>query len=84
MAENQERKSAVARNEERRQNNLPELQNVRNAAAGSVRQLDSKVAQRRNLDVWIYHLPNPEEYGLKTHHESLEFMKELGFKVNKF
>ena len=69
-------------NEERRQNNLPELQNVRNAAAGSVRQLDSKVAQRRNLDVWIYHLPNPEEYGLKTHHESLEFMKELGFKVN--
>lgn len=69
-------------NEERRQNNLPELQNVRNAAAGSVRQLDSKVAQKRNLDVWIYHLPNPEEYGLKTHYESLEFMKELGFKVN--
>lgn len=69
-------------NEERRKNNLPKLQNVRNAAAGSVRQLDSKVAQKRNLDVWIYHLPNPEEYGLKTHYESLEFMKELGFKVN--
>lgn len=69
-------------NEERRKSNLPELQNVRNAAAGSVRQLDSKVAQKRNLDVWIYHLPNPEEYGLKTHYESLEFMKELGFKVN--
>lgn len=69
-------------NEERRHNNLPELQNVRNAAAGSVRQLDSKVAQKRNLDVWIYHLPNPEEYGLKTHNETLEFMKELGFKIN--
>ncbi len=69
-------------NEERKDKNLPLLQNVRNAAAGSVRQLDSKVAQQRNLDVWIYHLPNPLDYGLKTQSESLEFMKSLGFKVN--
>lgn len=58
------------------------LQNPRNAAAGSIRQLDSKVAASRKLDSFIYHLPNPEEYGIKTHNEALKFMKELGFKVN--
>ena len=58
------------------------FQNPRNAAAGSIRQLDSKVAASRKLDSFIYHLPNPEEYGIKTHNEALKFMKELGFKVN--
>ena len=69
-------------NEEREKNGQPLLQNCRNAAAGSIRQLDSKVAASRKLDCWIYHLPNPEDYGIKTHWESLEFMKELGFKTN--
>lgn len=69
-------------NEERKKEGLPLLQNCRNAAAGSIRQLDSSVAAKRNLDVFIYHLPNPEDYNLKTHHEALEFMKKLGFKVN--
>ncbi len=69
-------------NEERAKNNEPLLQNPRNAAAGSVRQLDSRVAAKRNLDVFIYHLPNPEDYNIKTHNEALEFMKSLGFKVN--
>ena len=69
-------------NRERAKNNEPLLQNVRNAAAGSVRQLDSKIAAKRNLDVWIYHLPNPLDYGIKTQFEALEFMKKLGFKVN--
>lgn len=69
-------------NKERAKNNEPLLQNVRNAAAGSVRQLDSKIAAKRNLDVWIYHLPNPLDYGIKTQYEALEFMKKLGFKVN--
>jgi len=69
-------------NEERAKNNQPLLQNVRNAAAGSIRQLDSKVAAKRNLDVWIYHLPNPEDYNIKTQEESIEFMKRLGFKTN--
>ena len=58
------------------------LANARNAAAGSVRQLDSKVAASRNLSCFIYHLPNPEDYGIKTHYEALEFMKNLGFVVN--
>ncbi|MDE6141350.1 MAG: NAD-dependent DNA ligase LigA, partial [Bacilli bacterium] len=59
-------------NEERKENNEPLLKNCRNAAAGSVRQLDSSVAAKRFLEVWIYHLPDPEDYGIKTHHEALE------------
>jgi len=56
--------------------------NPRNAAAGSVRQLDSKVAASRKLDCFIYHLPNPEEYNIYTHEDALRFMKELGFVTN--
>lgn len=70
-------------NEKRKATGEPLLQNVRNAAAGSIRQLDSKIAAERKLDTWIYHLPNPEDYGIKTHAEALEFMSHLGFKVNK-
>ncbi|MCI8588511.1 MAG: NAD-dependent DNA ligase LigA [Bacilli bacterium] len=69
-------------NEEREKNGQPLLQNCRNAAAGSLRQLDSKIAASRKLDCWIYHLPNPEDYGIKTHFEALQFMKDLGFKTN--
>ncbi len=69
-------------NKEREKNGQPLLQNCRNAAAGSIRQLDSKIAASRQLDCWIYHLPNPEDYGIKTHWEALNFMKELGFKTN--
>ena len=56
--------------------------NPRNAAAGSVRQLDSSVAAKRNLSCFIYHLPNPEDYNIYTHNDALRFMSELGFKVN--
>ena len=69
-------------NREREKNGEVKLQNVRNAAAGSIRQLDPKIASKRHLDTWIYHLPNPLDYGIKTHQEALDFMKELGFKVN--
>ena len=69
-------------NREREKNGESKLQNVRNAAAGSIRQLDPKVAAKRHLDTWIYHLPNPIDYGIFTHYEALEFMKDLGFKVN--
>ena len=71
-------------NKERKANGEPLLQNCRNAAAGSIRQLDSKVTAKRNLDVFIYHLPNPEDYGIKTHMEALEFMSDLGFKVSPY
>ena len=69
-------------NEERIANGEEPFKNCRNAAAGSVRQLDSSVAAKRKLEVWIYHLPNPEDYGIKTHLEALKFMEELGFRVN--
>lgn len=76
------RASLAKLNMERESLGLPLLQNCRNAAAGSVRQLDSKIAAKRNLDTWIYHLPNPSEYGLKTQYESIEYMKSLGLKTN--
>lgn len=66
----------------RSEQGLSLLQNCRNAAAGSIRQLDSKIASQRKLDAFIYHLPNPEDYGISTHMEALEFMKSLGFKTN--
>ena len=69
-------------NEERKKNGQPLLQNCRNAAAGSIRQLDSKIAAQRKLDNFIYHLPNPLDYGIHTHSEALEYMKKLGFKIN--
>ena len=69
-------------NEKRKKENQPLLQNCRNAAAGSIRQLDSKIAAERKLDTFIYHLPNPLDYNLHTHKEALEYMKSLGFKVN--
>ena len=69
-------------NIERRKNNENEFANPRNAAAGSVRQLDSSIAAKRNLDYMAYFIPDPEDYGIKNQSESLEFLKELGFKTN--
>lgn len=69
-------------NLERASKGESKLQNVRNAAAGSIRQLDPKIAAKRHLDTWIYHLPNPLDYGILTHYEALQYMKDLGFKVN--
>lgn len=69
-------------NKEREKNNEPLFANPRNAAAGSVRQLDSKVTSKRNLDFMAYFLPNPEDYGIKTQSESLDFLKHLGFMTN--
>ena len=77
------KKSFNQLNEERKRNNEILLANPRNAAAGSVRQLDSSVAASRNLDCFIYHLPNPSDYNIKTHSEALSFMSSLGFNVNK-
>lgn len=69
-------------NKAREEKGLDLFQNCRNLAAGTIRQLDSSVAANRGLDCWIYHLPNPRDYGIKTHYEALEFMKKLGLKVN--
>jgi DNA ligase (NAD+) len=69
-------------NIERRSNGEKEFANPRNAAAGSVRQLDSKITAKRDLDFMAYFIPNPEKYGIKTQKESLDFLRELGFKTN--
>lgn len=69
-------------NIEKRKNKEKEFANPRNAAAGSIRQLDSKITAKRGLDYMAYFIPNPEKYGLKSQHESLEYLKRLGFKTN--
>ena len=69
-------------NIERRNNGEKEFANPRNAAAGSVRQLDSKITAKRDLDFMAYFIPNPEVYGIKTQKESLDFLRKLGFKTN--
>ena len=69
-------------NEERRRDGLEEFKNARNLASGSIRQLDTRIAAERKMDAFIYHLPNPLDYGLSTHEEALNYMKKLGFVVN--
>ncbi|MBI4596128.1 MAG: NAD-dependent DNA ligase LigA [Candidatus Tectomicrobia bacterium] len=56
--------------------------NPRNAAAGSVRLLDPRLTAARPLDIFIYALTYLENYQFKTHYESLQFLKKLGFKLN--
>ena len=76
------KKSFLEANREKIKNGEKEFANPRNAAAGSIRQLDSKVAAKRNLDFMAYFIPNPEDYGIKTQKESLEFLRKLGFVTN--
>lgn len=66
-------------NEKRLKNGEPIFQNPRNAAAGSIRQLNSSVAKSRKLDAFLYHVPETDK---KTHYEALMELKELGFIVN--
>ena len=76
------KKSLEDVNIQREKDGLEMLKNPRNAAAGSIRNLDSKITASRKLDNFIYHLPNPLDYNLNTHHEALEFMKSLGLIIN--
>lgn len=69
-------------NKMRKENDETLFANPRNAAAGTVRQLDSKVAASRNLSCFIYHLPNAEDYGIKRQEDALRFMSDLGFMTN--
>ena len=71
-------------NKEREKNNEVLLSNCRNAAAGSLRQLDSKIAAKRSLDAFIYTFVNYQDFSLRAQDEALEYMKKLGFKVNPY
>ena len=66
-------------NLKREEEGLPLFANPRNAAAGSIRQLDSKIAKERNLDIYLYHLPNTS---FKSHYETMQYLKELGLPTN--
>ena len=69
-------------NQEREKNGENLFANPRNAAAGSVRQLDSKIARDRNLSTFIYHLPNYKDYDVNSQLDALNYMKNLTFTVN--
>ena len=69
-------------NREREENEEPLFANARNAAAGSLRQLDSSIAASRPLDIYIFNVQKSEDIKFTSHYESLEYMKKLGFNVN--
>jgi DNA ligase (NAD+) len=70
-------------NSERARINEPPFANPRNAAAGGIRQLDPKLAAARSLDTFIYELDTTTELFPKTQWEELEYLRTLGFKVNR-
>ncbi|WP_221568297.1 NAD-dependent DNA ligase LigA [Alkalihalobacillus sp. TS-13] len=69
-------------NEAREKEGVEVFANPRNAAAGSLRQLDPKIASRRNLDIFVYGAGNYEGRNVESHSESLDYLEELGFKTN--
>jgi len=77
------KKSLLKLNEERAINKEPLFANARNAAAGSIRQLDTKIAASRGLEGFWYYFVNAQEFGFTRHSESLNYIESLGFKTNK-
>ena len=74
-------KSFKLANEERLNNNEPLFANPRNAAAGTIRQLDPKIVASRQLDLFVYTIVEAKKY-VKTQFEALQYLSHLGFKVN--
>lgn len=70
-------------NKEQERNNLPLFANARNAASGSIRNLDTSICLNRKLEAWWYYFVNAKDFGIKTHFEALKKLEELGFKTNK-
>ena len=69
-------------NEERAENEEPLFANARNAAAGSLRQLDSSITASRPLDIFIFNVQKSDSITFKSHIESLQYLEKLGFNVN--
>ncbi len=76
------KKSLEKLNRERTIKGEPLLANARNAAAGSIRQLDSSIAATRGLDAFWYYFVNAKDFGIRYHSEALKFCDKLGFKTN--
>ena len=73
--------SFEALNERQEAEGKPLFANPRNAAAGSLRQLDPKIAAKRGLDILIFNVQLAEGVSFRSHNESLEFLRQLRFKV---
>ena len=69
-------------NLQREKENLPLFANSRNAASGSLKQLDPSVTKKRKLDAFWYYVPEALSLGFKFHHEALDYIEKLGFKTN--
>ena len=69
-------------NQEREENEEELFANARNAAAGSLRQLDSKITEKRPLDIYIFNVQKIEGKEFNSHFEELEYLEKLGFNVN--
>ena len=69
-------------NQEREENEEELFANARNAAAGSLRQLDSKITKKRPLDIYIFNVQKIEGKEFNSHFEELEYLSKLGFNVN--
>jgi len=69
-------------NQEREENEEELFANARNAAAGSLRQLDSKITAKRPLDIYIFNVQKIEGKEFNSHFEELEYLSKLGFNVN--
>ena len=76
------KKSLERLNKEREQAGEPLFANARNAAAGSIRQLDSGIAASRGLDAFWYYFVNASDFGIRYHSEALKMADSLGFKTN--
>lgn len=74
-------KSFLRLNEQREASGEPVFANPRNAAAGSLRQLDSRIAAERKLDIFVFNLQRIEGKELSSHSQSIEYLASLGFKV---
>lgn len=74
-------KNFLSLNEKREEAGEPLFKNPRNAAAGSLRQLDPKITASRGLDILIFNLQKCDEKSFDTHLESLDWLEKLGFKV---
>lgn len=76
------KKSLQKLNEEREKTGEPLFANARNAAAGSIRQLDSAIAASRGLDAFWYYFVNASDFNIRYHSKALEMADKLGFKTN--
>ena len=78
------RRAFLKINKEKEKKGEEVFANPRNAAAGSLKLLDSSLTAKRHLDMWIYGLGYEEDSSFKTQYEALNFLKDVGFRINPY